>query len=218
MIPLSKVSKTMVQCDFDGTITEEDVSFIMLDTFADGDWRQMLRQYQEGKISVGRFNTDAFAMVKADRKSLLKVATSTVKIRPGFHDFVDCCRRQGYRLVIVSNGLDFYIEAILKDIGLADIEVFAAQTRFHPDGLKVQYLGPDGNHLEDNFKGAHVNSFLGAGYRIIYLGNGTSDLAPARQCHHIFATGNLLTHCKETKLSCTPFTNFNEVVRVLERW
>ncbi len=31
-------TKTLVQCDFDGTITEEDVSFAMLDAFADGDW------------------------------------------------------------------------------------------------------------------------------------------------------------------------------------
>ena len=215
---MSEVSKTLVQCDFDGTITEEDVSFKLLDTFAGGDWRQLFREYEKGKISVGHFNTDAFAMVKADRESLLKVATSTVRIRPGFHELVACCRRRGFRLVIVSNGLDFYIEEILKDIGLADIEVFAAQTHFHPDGLKVQYVGPDGSHLDDNFKEAHVNSFLGEGYRIIYLGNGTSDLAPAKQCYHIFATGNLLTHCKETNLSCTPFTDFNEVVRVLELW
>jgi len=37
--------KTMVQCDFDGTITEEDVSFFLLDTFADGDWRQLWKDY-----------------------------------------------------------------------------------------------------------------------------------------------------------------------------
>ena len=56
---MSEVNKTLVQCDFDGTITEEDVSFMMLDTFASGDWRQIFRNYEEGKISVGRFNTEA---------------------------------------------------------------------------------------------------------------------------------------------------------------
>lgn len=215
---MSEVSKTLVQCDFDGTITEEDVSFMMLDTFAGGDWRQLFKEYQDGKISVGRFNTDAFAMVKADRESLLKVAKGKVKIRPSFHELVVCCRRQGFRLVIVSNGLDFYIEEILRDIGEGDIEIFAAQTRFHPGGLKVQYIGPDGNSLDDAFKEAYVNLFLGEGYRIIYVGNGTSDLSPARQCHYIFATGDLLAHCKQANLSCTPFTDFNEVVRVLELW
>ncbi|MFC1932479.1 MtnX-like HAD-IB family phosphatase [Chloroflexota bacterium] len=211
-----EATKTLIQCDFDGTITEEDVSFTMLDAFADGDWRQLFRDYEEGKISVGRFNTAAFAMVKADRQSLLEIVKSKVKVRPGFHQLVAYCRRRGFRFVIVSNGLDFYIEKILRDIGLADIEVFAAKTQFHPEGLKVQYIGPDGSHLDKDFKGAYVSSFLGEGYRIIYAGNGTSDLLPARQCYHIFATGNLLDHCKETKLDCTPFTNFHQVVEVLE--
>ncbi len=214
---LAGARQTLVQCDFDGTITEKDVSFALLDAFADGDWRQLFREYQGGKISVGRFNTDAFAMVKASRESLLKVVESRVKVRPGFHELVAYCRHRNFRLVIVSNGLDFYIKEILKDIGEGDIEVFAAQTRFHSGGLEVQFVGPDGSHLDDNFKGAYVDSFLGEGYRIFYVGNGTSDILPAKRCHHIFATGDLLAHCQQANLDCTPFTNFNEVVRVLER-
>ncbi len=215
---LEGVTKTLVQCDFDGTITEKDVSFMMLDAFADGDWRQIHREYQEGKISVGRFNTGAFAMVKADRESLLKAVMGKIKIRPGFRQLVACCRRQGFRFVIVSNGLDFYIEANLRDMGMGDIEVFAAKTRFHPNGLKVQYMGPDGSHLDEGFKDAYVNSFLSEGYRIVYIGNGISDFSPARQCHYIFATGNLLARCQQANVECTPFTDFYEVVRVLELW
>ena len=215
---LSEVMKTVFQCDFDGTITEEDVSFLLLDAFADGDWRKLFREYEEGKISVGHFNTEAFAMVKANRRSLLEAVIGKVNIRPGFRELVDYCRRKGFRFVIVSNGLDFYIEEILRDIGMADIEAFAAETRFYPEGLKVQYIGPDGNYLDDDFKVAYVNSFLKDGYRIAYAGNGASDFSPARRCHHVFATGSLLTYCQQANLACTPFADLNEVVRVLELW
>jgi 2-hydroxy-3-keto-5-methylthiopentenyl-1-phosphate phosphatase len=215
-IHLSEITKTVVQCDFDGTITEKDVSFMLLDTFAGGDWRKRLREYQGGKISVGRFNERAFAMVKADRESLLAVAKSGVKIRPGFHELVACCRRKSFRFIIVSNGLDFYISEILKDIGVEGVEVFAARTEFHPDGLKVQYIGPDGSYVDAGFKDAYTNLFLSQGCRVVYVGNGASDISPARQCHHVFATGDLLTHCEQANLSCTPFTDFNDVVRVLE--
>ncbi len=212
-----ETKKTLVQCDFDGTITEEDVSFIMLDTFADGDWRQLFREYEEGKISVGHFNTAAFAMVKADRQSLLEIVKDKIKVRPGFHQLVDYCRRRGFRFVIVSNGLDFYIKKILRDAGLEDIEVFSAKTQFHPEGLKVQYIGPDGSQLNNDFKAAYVNSFLREGYRIIYAGNGNSEIAPAKMCSHIFATGALLAYCQQTNLGCIPFTDFNEIIRVMER-
>ncbi len=206
----------MIQCDFDGTITEEDVSFALLDTFADGNWRERLKDYQSGKISVGRFNTEAFAMVKASRDTLIKTARSQVRIRAGFPEFLDYCRQKGLRLTIVSNGLDFYIEEILRNIGAGDIKVAAARTRFRPEGLDVQYIGPDGSRLEEDFKGAWADSFLGEGYRILYVGNGTSDLSPARRCHHIFATGSLLAHCQRLNLNCTPFTDFKEIASTIE--
>ncbi|MBI4284198.1 MAG: MtnX-like HAD-IB family phosphatase [Chloroflexi bacterium] len=215
---MAEARKTLVQCDFEGTCTEEDVSYLLLDAFANGNWRGLLKEYEEGRISVGRFNSEAFAMVKADRQSLLKLVRSKTRVRPGFAELVACCRRRGFRFVVVSNGLDFYIREVLGGLGMADIEVVAAQTRFHGDGLDVQYLAPDGTPLDEGFKETYVNSFLGEGYRLIYVGNGASDMAPARQCHYIFATDVLLAHCQQANFKCTPFTDFNEVVSVLESW
>jgi 2-hydroxy-3-keto-5-methylthiopentenyl-1-phosphate phosphatase len=206
----------IIQCDFDGTITEEDVSFMLLDAFAQGDWRKWFQEYRDNKISVGEFNTRAFAMVKAGRKELLEVARSKVKLRAGLHELVAYCRSRGFRLVIVSNGLDFYIKSILKDVGLGDIEVYAAQTRFHRGRLKVQYIGPDGTPLISDFKEAYIRAFLRQGYRVIYVGNGPSDIAPAVLAHHIFARDGLLDCCREMNLKCTPFDDLNDIVTSLE--
>ena len=206
----------IIQCDFDGTITEEDVSFTLLDTFAQGDWRKWFQQYRENKISVGDFNAKAFATVKAGREELLGVAKSKVKLRDGLHELVTYCQGRGFRLVIVSNGLDFYITSILKDVGLADIEVQAAQTRFYRRGLKVQYIGPDGTPLSSDFKAAYTTEFLKQGYRVIYVGNGPSDISPASLAYHVFARDGLLDCCKEGNLQCQPFDDLNDVVRGLE--
>jgi 2-hydroxy-3-keto-5-methylthiopentenyl-1-phosphate phosphatase len=208
--------KTLVQCDFDGTVTEEDASFFLLDAFAQGDWRRLLREYKEHKISVGDFNTKAFAMVKDDKPTLLKELKDKVKARAGLHELVNYCLRKGFRLVIVSNGLDFYIKAVLKDLGLDGIEVHAAQASFHPEGMKVQYVGPDGTRLEDDFKEAYIKSFLKLGYRVIYVGNGDSDFAPAKYAHHVFATGELLAYCKENNLNYKPFEDFIDIVRYID--
>jgi len=208
--------KTLVQCDFDGTVTEEDTSFFLLDAFAQGDWRRLLREYKEHKISVGEFNTKAFAMVKADKPMLLEALEGKVKVRTGFHELVNYCLRRGFRLAIVSNGLDFYIEATLKDLGLKNIEVHAAQASFHPEGMEVQYVGPNGKRLEDGVKEAYTKSFLKLGYTVIYMGNGDSDVAPAKYAHYVFATGELLAYCRENKLNYKPFDNFIDVVSDIE--
>jgi 2-hydroxy-3-keto-5-methylthiopentenyl-1-phosphate phosphatase len=209
--------KTLVQCDFDGTITEEDISFVLLDTFAQGDWRQLLRQYQEHRISVGEFNTKAFATVRADKHRLVEALQGNVKVRAGFHELVSYCLEKGLRLVIVSNGLDFYIRAVLKELGLGDVEVYAAQASFHPAGMRVRYVGPDGKRVNDGFKEAYIESFLRLGYRVIYIGNGDSDIAPAKYAHHVFATGDLLAYSKENNLDCKPFKDFGDIVKYLKQ-
>jgi 2-hydroxy-3-keto-5-methylthiopentenyl-1-phosphate phosphatase len=208
--------KTLIQCDFDGTITERDTSFFLLDTFAQGDWRQLLQEYKEHKISVGQFNTQAFAMVKTDKEILLRTVSGKVKMRTGFHELVAYCAQRGFRLVIVSNGLDFYIKAILEEIGMGHLEVYAAQTQFHTEGMKVQYIGPDGKQLNDSLKEAYIKLFLEQGYRVIYVGNGDSDIYPAKYAQEIFARGELLTHCRENKLAYKPFNTLTDVVRKLE--
>ena len=208
--------KTLVQCDFDGTVTEEDTSFFLLDAFAQGDWRRLLREYKEHKISVGEFNTKAFAMVEVDKPTLLEALKGKVKVRAGFHELVNYCLKNGFKLVIVSNGLDFYIKAVLKDLALENIEVHAAQASFHPEGMEVQYMGPDGERLEDGVKEAYTKSFLKLGYRVIYVGNGDSDFAPAKYAHHVFATGDLLAYCRENNLNYKPFENFTDIVRDID--
>jgi 2-hydroxy-3-keto-5-methylthiopentenyl-1-phosphate phosphatase len=208
--------KTLVQCDFDGTVTEEDASFFLLDAFAQGDWRRPLREYKEHRISVGEFNTKAFAMVKDDKSRLLEELKVKVRVRAGFHELVGYCQRKGFRLVIVSNGLDFYIEAVLKDLGLDSMEVHAAQASFHPEGMKVQYVGPDGKRLEEDFKEAYIKSFLKLGYKVIYVGNGDSDFVPAKYAHHVFATGELLDYCRDNNLNCKPFENFLDIIKYID--
>jgi 2-hydroxy-3-keto-5-methylthiopentenyl-1-phosphate phosphatase len=206
----------IIQCDFDGTITEEDVSFALLDAFAQGNWREWFEKYREHKITVGEFNTRAFAMVRATRAELLKAAREMVRLRPGLHELINYCRRRGVRFVIVSNGLDFYIMTILKDAGLGDIEVHAARTRFYQSGLKVQYIGPDNTPMLSGFKEAYTRVFLKEDHQLVYVGNGPSDVPPALHARRVFARDGMLDGCKEIGLECTPFNDLNDIVRGLE--
>lgn len=208
--------KTLFQCDFDGTVTPEDVSFLILDAFGNKNWRQLLEQYREGKIPVAHFNRKAFATVRADEQTLLRFIRDRARIRPGLLDLVAYCRRKGIKFVIVSNGLDFYIQAMLRDIGLGDVDVFAATTRFGADGIEAYYVSPQGGRLEDGFKEAYLDLFKGMGYQVIYAGNGFSDISPGRKAYHVFATGELLAACNDMNIRCTPFVDLNDIVKGLE--
>ena len=208
--------KTLVQCDFDGTITEVDASFLILEEFARGDWHQVLQEHREHKISVGQFNARAFAMVRVEQKILLRTIMRKVRLRAGFSELVDYCSKRDFRLVIVSNGLDFYIQALLDYYGLGEVEWHAAKTCFKVGNMEVQYIGPDGKLLEDAFKEAYIQLFLTQNYKVIYVGNGDSDIAPAKQAQHVFAREELLSYYQRNGLNCKPFEDFTKIIKEME--
>ncbi len=206
--------KTIVQCDFDGTITHEDISFAILNKFAVGEWRPFLEEYKEGRLSVAGFNTKAFNLVKVDQKTQLDYVLSQSEFgtRKGFKELVTHCRQAGIDFEIVSNGLEYYIKAVLANLNMNRVPVHAAVSRFDSHGMEVYFTGPKGESVDDRFKEVYVDHFHQKGYRVVYVGNGTSDLAPARKADCIFATSDLRQSCLELKLKHTPFEDFAEVI------
>lgn len=206
---------TLVQCDFDGTVTLGDVSFLILDEFTGTGWRALFQDYMEGRMTVNAFNTAAFARVRASRKTLDRFVRQHTVIRPGLSELINACRERGFRFVIVSNGMAFYIETILKMLGLGDVEFIAGQAEFTPEGIRAWYPGPDGQPVEDGFKESHTRHFLEQGYRVIYVGNGASDLSPARLCQRVFAINQLRDRCLEAGVENTHFADLKEVARAI---
>ncbi len=210
--------KIAVQIDFDGTVTIEDVSFLLLDTFVGPAWRKHLDDYSSGDITVGAFNQKVFGMMKASRKTMLDfvMASPHVKIRPGFKELIDYCQKRGFKVVIVSNGLMFYIEALLERLSIKGLEIHAAENTFYKGGMDVKYIGPDGKEVDAGFKEVYINDLRQRGYNVIYIGNGTSDIYPARQAQQVFACEDLLKACKKEDLKHYSFQDFFEVIKVLE--
>jgi 2-hydroxy-3-keto-5-methylthiopentenyl-1-phosphate phosphatase len=212
------MTKTAVQLDFDGTVTEEDISFLLLDTYTGNNWHVYLDEYASGDISVGSFNQSAFGMIRADEKTLTDFVLSSPKtrIRAGLKDFVDYCKGRGLRIIVVSNGLTFYIKAILNKLGISGLEIYAAENIFSPSGMRVRYLGPDSREVDAGFKESYTDMLLREGYEVIYVGNGTSDIYPSRKARYIFATEDLLRRCQRENLKCYPFKDFRDVVKGIQ--
>lgn len=210
--------KMVVQLDFDGTVTLEDISYFLLDKYTGDRWRSYLDEYSAGKMTVGAFSKKVFGMFKEDRKTMTDAVLTSdrIKIRPGFREMIGYLSSRDIKVVIVSHGLEFYIDAILKTQGISNIEVHAAENEFNPEGMQIRYPGPDGRELETGFKEAYTRYLAKSGYDVIYIGDGTSDIEACRLAKYVFATGTLLELCREEELACTPFNDFADVIRGLD--
>ena len=206
----------MIQCDFDDTITDGNVSQIIREAFAPPGWNAMEDEYLEGKLSVEESNIAQFALITADRREIEEYVLGAVVVRFAFDEFVDYCRGEGIRLVVVSSGLDLYIRPVMVQLGLNDLEVHSGKAETSPDGMKVEYTDPSGLELTRGFKESYVRHFKGQGHSVIYLGDGLSDQVPAQEADFVIARSRLEQHMSSNGLPHYSFDTFSDVGKHVE--
>ncbi len=203
----------IIQCDFDGTITTNNLSVLLREKYACGDWQRIDSDYLHGHLTVEQSNKLQFALIKEPRERLQAFVRQHIELRPGFVEFVRYCQEGAISFTIVSSGLDFYIEPVLAEIGMPDLELHCGQTSFSRDGIDVSYYDPDGNIIGRGFKEKYLTWLKKRGKNIIYLGDGLSDLEAARQADHVFATGHLLDLLGTQSIACSAFSDFYDLLR-----
>lgn len=208
------MSRIAVLCDFDGTIARDDVGNLFFRTFGGPATLEIVDEWKRGAISSRTCLEREAAMVTANRPELEKFVGQR-KLDPYFKDFIDFTARNGIEVVIVSDGLDHYIESMLMRNGLGDIEFYANGARFVDGRVNVDFPYYDMRDCRDcgNCKTHHLEKFRKAGYYIVYVGNGLSDRCPASYSDLVFAKSELLEFCKQNSLNHVAYGNFRDVER-----
>ena len=202
----------IIQCDFDGTIIRNNLSVLLRETFAQGDWQSIESDYLLGHLTVEQSNILQFAFIKEPKEKLQEFVRQHIELRLDFLEFVRYCQKSAISFAIVSSGLDFYIEPVLVEIGVQDLELHCGQTSFSKDGIMVSYYDPEGGVLNHGFKRKHLSSLKKRGNNVVYIGDGLSDLEAARQADYVFATGHLSKLLSLESVLYYPFVNFKDVL------
>jgi 2,3-diketo-5-methylthio-1-phosphopentane phosphatase len=205
-----------VQCDFDDTITVGNVSVAIRVAFGPENWQEMESDYHAGNISVEESNIRQFGLVKASRQDIEDFVMGDVVIRYAFDEFVDYCLGEDVRLVVVSSGLDIYVNTTIATLGFDHLEVHSGATRVTPQGLSVSYSDPAGVPITVGFKDSYVSHFKAQGHTVVYIGDGKSDHAPAALADYVIARDGLADHMDSLDAPVLRFENFGDVGKHVE--
>ena len=207
----------IIQCDFDGTIIRNNLSVVLREKFARGNWQKIDADYLDGHLTVEESNRLQFTLIKEPKEKLQEVIRQHIEVKPGFIEFVNYCRERDIPFVIVSSGLDFYIETVLAQIGMLDLELYSGRTSFGKDGIAVTYRDPEGNLINKGFKETYLAWLRKRDNYIIYMGDGLSDLTAARRADHVFATSYLLKVLNTEPVACSAFSDFIDLQQQMRR-
>jgi 2,3-diketo-5-methylthio-1-phosphopentane phosphatase len=203
----------LVICDFDGTACGVDMGNMVLNRFAGESWREIDRAYCTDEIGSRAAYLKVASLIRGSKGQMVEYVRSEANLDPYFADFYRFCRGRGYTLKIASDGLDFYIEAILGMYGLSDIEYFSNTATFGlGEGISIAF--PHVNNLCGKCgtcKSSIVKDFAARFDQVIYVGDSYSDVCPARAADVVFAKHILYEKCRQNGTTCIRYRNFRDV-------
>jgi 2-hydroxy-3-keto-5-methylthiopentenyl-1-phosphate phosphatase len=215
--PKASRSKPIMFCDFDGTITQVDVTDEVLTQFASPAWREVEQEWACGSIGTRECLERQFALVDASVEDLDALVDS-MALDPGFARFLQWTERSKLPFYVVSEGLDYLACRVLKR---ADVNgQLSKGTRLYASHLDVE-----GRRMKISFPHVAESCTHGCGTckveimrrlsqgrkPVIFAGDGLSDRYAVKEADIVFAKRQLLVHCRKQGIACHPFETFDDI-------
>lgn len=210
------MKKPVVFSDFDGTITERDVIVMIMEKFAPPEWVKIKDQIlYERTVTLKDGVEKLFSLIDSSKKNeIIQFAKKEAKIRAGFDEFLDFCKKENIEFNVVSGGLDFFVESVLEKYK-NKLKIFCNLGNFNSKNIKIDY-----KYLPKNCslcgtcgccKIEIIEKYSKEKYTRILIGDSLTDLAASKVADMVFARGDLIKYLEQDKISYILFENFHEV-------
>ena len=209
----------MIQCDFDGTISIEDVTDSLLHRFGRDGWQALEDAWEHGHIGSRECMKGQIALLDLDREAL-DAHLDTLTIDPHFPEFVRMARSRGMPVQVVSDGIDYAIHRVLQRHGLGDLPVIAnhlMQTGTRSWQLQSPWASAKCVRASGNCKCARLAEQKPRYDHVLFVGDSTSDFCVSGHADFVLAKYRLIGHCVANGIAHAAFTDFSQAVALLPR-
>ncbi len=221
--PIPAADHAQVWLDFDGTITRQDVLDQLIYAFAENDsWKLIEERWQAGLIGSYECLKQEFAVLRVQQLQL-DPFLETIEIDSGFASLLASLQRHQVPVAIVSDGIDRFIQQILARLPAAlrprSEDVRSNSITFTTDGslqLDCPHREIDCESGAAHCKCASIAAVGHPARQPIYVGDGRSDLCPARKISCVFAKNTLAKILQFEGRSFHPFATLHDVAGILE--
>jgi 2-hydroxy-3-keto-5-methylthiopentenyl-1-phosphate phosphatase len=201
--------------DFDNTLTDGDVLDGLIESYSPNHaWRDWEHAWSEGQLSARDCLRLQVQNMRVRRETLLDHVAG-VRIDPWFPETLEWAKRRGIEVTIVSDSFAPLIKHILSSNGIHNVAVFANDLEFAGDRLipSFPFYHPACTSSA-NAKAHHLTPYRG--YRIIFAGDGHSDLDAALAADVVFAKSTLAKELDMRGVAFFPFDRLQPVLAFLE--
>jgi 2-hydroxy-3-keto-5-methylthiopentenyl-1-phosphate phosphatase len=207
-----------ILCDFDGTISVEDVIDSLLDRFGRPGWEALEQDWRAGCIGSRECMSGQVALLDMKREEL-DAHLDGLWIDHAFPAFVARAEELNAPIRVVSDGLDYAIHRILGRYGLDTLPLAANHLAPATPPRQWQLTSPfqaEGCR-SGTCKCACVAQASASGAKTLLIGDGASDFCAADRVDFVFAKHRLIEHCRSAGIPYVPITGFEDALELLPR-
>jgi 2,3-diketo-5-methylthio-1-phosphopentane phosphatase len=210
-----------VFCDFDGTVSPEDVGATFFRTFAGEKACSFSEDALPDGVPMQKRMEQLCAALPPISVREFETFVDQFAVDPHFPDFVRFCEERNMPVMILSDGLDLYVRRILRRAALERVPFFANRAEFVPasGGTKLALSFPYSDAectCCGNCKRNHMFTASADDDVLVYVGDGYSDRCPVRFADVVFAKRHLIKYCQAQNVSYFEFTHFGDVQERLQ--
>jgi 2,3-diketo-5-methylthio-1-phosphopentane phosphatase len=224
-----KEYKLKIYCDFDGTVTKNDVWVSALGKFiVDKEkFAVVCEEFTSNVISARECNLRELDLMENFDFETLNKYLDEEELDEYFRDFLDYCRQNNYEITLLSEGLDYYIKYILDRENL--------NLKFFSNKLVINEIVNDKGNIklkltcEFPYPDEHC-TYCGMSKRnvvinntndldnevSVFIGDGISDFCASNYADIVFAKKRLSSYCWKNNITYFDFKNFKDVIIKLE--
>lgn len=203
--------------DFDGTLTERDFYKIITDEYLKEETKEMYKDWKNKKIKDVEYLGYVFGNIKRTEKEIYDDIMK-IKLDRFAAEFIKNIEANGGDFIIISAGTGYYIDKVLKNNQIQDVEVYTNKGIFKDNGIHFVLDKNDEFYSEiygiDKMK---IVKKLKSKYdKIFYAGDSEPDLKAALLADIVFAKGKLIDFLKQENKEFIEFNDFSDIWKKLK--
>lgn len=201
--------------DFDGTITKKDTLSKFLEDYADPKWLDIENDWINGKFGSQECLVKQFALVPNLTKELIDKFLDTIEIDEWFIPFCKKAKEADMPVVVLSDGLDYFINKILERHKIDFINVITNHAYFNEYNKFIIEFPNDSRHCTNDAgtcKCKVVKNLKKLYKTVYYVGDGTSDFCVSKVPDIVFAKAGLAQHCQKNNIKYIEYKKYDKII------
>lgn len=211
--------RTVVFCDFDGTITAVETFVGMLKEFAPALSAELMPLMYARKLTLRQGVRQILESIPSERYPEIIAYAANKPIRPGLTELLDFLNHRGVPFVVISGGLRDMVEAVLEGTqnGSPLIDKIASifALDIDPTGKYLQVRSDFEEDTELVAKVKVMEQYPAS--HTIAIGDSLTDINMALKADVVFARDRLINYMEAENKPYLPWDDFFDVLDALKQ-